>query len=86
MTSRAVSIPKEPWFGAQINPFLSCSFVFRPAMRLAGIVTLAFAAAPSVLGYVPAVPTNNTQEAIAGGVNITEASTLYIQWASKGYN
>lgn len=29
--------------------------------------------------YVPAVPTNSTQDAIAGGLNVTDISQLYTQ-------
>ena len=32
------------------------------------------------LAYIPAVPTNNTQDAINGGLNVTDVSKLYVQW------
>lgn len=32
------------------------------------------------LAYIPAVPTNNTQDAINGGLNVTDVSRLYVQW------
>ncbi|KXN90579.1 E3 ubiquitin-protein ligase RLIM [Leucoagaricus sp. SymC.cos] len=34
--------------------------------------------------YVPASPTNSTQDAIAGGLNITDISKLRLQWYSNG--
>uniref|UniRef100_A0A8H7Y7Z3 RING-type domain-containing protein n=1 Tax=Psilocybe cubensis TaxID=181762 RepID=A0A8H7Y7Z3_PSICU len=37
-----------------------------------------------VLAYIPASPTNSTHDAIAGGLNITDISSLRIQWYSNG--
>ncbi|KAF9447498.1 hypothetical protein P691DRAFT_646978, partial [Macrolepiota fuliginosa MF-IS2] len=34
--------------------------------------------------YIPASPTNSTQDAIAGGLNITDISQLRLQWYSNG--
>lgn len=34
--------------------------------------------------YIPASPTNSTQDAIAGGLNITDISKLRLQWYSNG--
>ncbi|RDB25079.1 hypothetical protein Hypma_007906 [Hypsizygus marmoreus] len=39
----------------------------------------------SVLAYVPALPTNSSQEAIAGGLNVTDISKLHLRWFSNGY-
>ncbi|SJK97688.1 uncharacterized protein ARMOST_00941 [Armillaria ostoyae] len=39
---------------------------------------------PGVYSYVPASPTNSTQDAIAGGLNITDVSKLHLQWYSNG--
>ena len=36
------------------------------------------------LAYVPASPTNSSQAAIAGGLNITDISKLRLQWYSNG--
>lgn len=36
--------------------------------------------------YVPAVPTNSTQDAIAGGLNVTDISELYTQWYPNRYD
>jgi hypothetical protein len=30
--------------------------------------------------YIPAVPTNDTNEAIQFGLNVTDTSHLYLQW------
>ncbi|KAG6865367.1 hypothetical protein C0991_003144 [Blastosporella zonata] len=38
-----------------------------------------------VLAYVPALPTNSTQEAIDGGLNVTDISKLYLRWYPNGY-
>lgn len=38
-----------------------------------------------VNAYVPASPTNFSGEAIAGGLNFTDISNLYLQWYSKGF-
>ena len=35
--------------------------------------------------YVPASPTNSTQDAIAGGLNVTDISNLHLQWYSNGF-
>jgi len=37
-----------------------------------------------VNAYVPASPTNSTQDAIAGGLNVTDISNLHLQWYSNG--
>jgi len=39
----------------------------------------------NVLAYVPAHPTNSSQEAIAGGLNVTDISKLYLRWYSNSY-
>ncbi|KAF8965028.1 hypothetical protein BDZ97DRAFT_1918479 [Flammula alnicola] len=39
---------------------------------------------PSVYAYVPAFPTNSTQIAVAGGLNVTDVSTLRIEWYANG--
>ncbi len=36
--------------------------------------------------YVPAVPTNSTQDAIAGGLNMTDISQLYTQMYPNEYD
>ena len=36
----------------------------------------------SVQAYIPAVPTNDTSVAIAGGLNVTDISRIYLQWYS----
>ncbi|KAF8070467.1 hypothetical protein FPV67DRAFT_1413367 [Lyophyllum atratum] len=38
-----------------------------------------------VLAYVPAHPTNSSQEAIAGGLNVSDISKLHLRWYSKNY-
>ncbi|KAG6873435.1 hypothetical protein C0995_015524 [Termitomyces sp. Mi166 len=38
-----------------------------------------------ILAYVPAQPTNSTQEAINGGLNVTDISKLYLRWYPNGY-
>lgn len=38
-----------------------------------------------VYSYVPASPTNSTNVAIAGGLNVTDVSQLNLQWYSNGY-
>lgn len=37
-----------------------------------------------VLAYVPAQPTNSTQAAIEGGLNVTDISQLYLRWYPNG--
>ena len=34
--------------------------------------------------YIPALPTNSSQEAIAGGLNVTDISKLEMFWYSQG--
>lgn len=38
-----------------------------------------------VSAYVPALPTNSTQDAIAGGLNVTDISNLNLQWYFNGF-
>jgi hypothetical protein len=54
-------------------------------MRLAGLL-VALASAISVHSYVPALATNDTQAAIAGGLNVTDISKLHMQWHSNGFS
>ncbi|KAF9049771.1 hypothetical protein BJ165DRAFT_947767 [Panaeolus papilionaceus] len=35
-------------------------------------------------GYIPALPTNSTKDAIAAGLNVTDISKLMLQWYSNG--
>ncbi|KAI0067161.1 hypothetical protein BV25DRAFT_1819445 [Artomyces pyxidatus] len=39
----------------------------------------------AVHGYIPAIATNDTNAAIASGLNITDTSRLYLQWYYLGY-
>ena len=34
--------------------------------------------------YIPAIPTNNTQDAIQNGLNVTDVSTLNLLWLGNG--
>jgi hypothetical protein len=38
-----------------------------------------------VNAYVPASPTNSSQAAIAGGLNVTDISKLNLQWYFNGF-
>ncbi|GLB37429.1 putative RING-like zinc finger [Lyophyllum shimeji] len=38
-----------------------------------------------VRAYVPAQPTNSSEKAIAGGLNVTDISKLHLRWYSNGY-
>lgn len=40
--------------------------------------------AACAVAYVPASPTNSSQTAIAGGLNMTDISKLRLQWYSNG--
>ncbi|KAK0475511.1 hypothetical protein IW261DRAFT_1494800 [Armillaria novae-zelandiae] len=51
---------------------------------LAWVSTLVLFLAPDVYSYVPAWPTNSTQDAISYGLNITDVSTLNLQWYANG--
>lgn len=37
-----------------------------------------------VVAYVPASPTNVTEDAIAAGLNVTDVSKLHLQWFPNG--
>lgn len=37
------------------------------------------------LCYIPAVPSNNTAQAITAGLNVTDVSTLNLYWFSTGF-
>ncbi|KAF8798699.1 hypothetical protein BYT27DRAFT_7202824 [Phlegmacium glaucopus] len=47
-------------------------------------ISLVFYLGLLVNAYVPALPTNSTQDAIAGGLNVTDISNLNLQWYSNG--
>ncbi|KAF9531668.1 hypothetical protein CPB83DRAFT_80138 [Crepidotus variabilis] len=53
-------------------------------MRPSGVLFVVSVLVLSVFCYVPAVPTNDTEKAIAGGLNITEVSKLYMLWSTNG--
>ncbi|EEB94798.1 hypothetical protein MPER_06332, partial [Moniliophthora perniciosa FA553] len=60
-----------------------------PKMKGISVTTLklslfALLSSLSVLAYVPASPTNNTQDAIAAGLNVTDVSLLHLQWFANG--
>lgn len=48
------------------------------------MVLLLLLLAALAAAYIPASPTNSTQDAIAGGLNITDISKLRLQWYSNG--
>ncbi|KAG7449504.1 uncharacterized protein BT62DRAFT_962840 [Guyanagaster necrorhizus] len=51
---------------------------------LCTLISTLITLAPGVYSYIPASPTNSTQDAIAGGLNITDVSKLHLQWYSNG--
>ncbi|KAF8868934.1 hypothetical protein CPB85DRAFT_1242210 [Mucidula mucida] len=54
-------------------------------MRLLGLSALLLTGLlPGVLSYIPASPTNSTDDAIAGGLNVTDVSKLHLQWYMNG--
>ncbi|KAK7053280.1 hypothetical protein VNI00_003906 [Paramarasmius palmivorus] len=53
---------------------------FQPAV----LSLLACLSSLNVLAYVPASPTNNTADAIAAGLNVSDVSMLHLQWFSNG--
>lgn len=46
---------------------------------------LLIALALSAQSYIPAVSTNDTQLALAAGLNVTDVSKLNVHWYSKGF-
>ena len=52
-------------------------------MVLAAFLVI-FAAVLSAHSYVPASPMNDTQAAIAGGLNVTDTSKLHLKWYPSG--
>ncbi|KAG5342675.1 hypothetical protein C0989_010643 [Termitomyces sp. Mn162] len=52
--------------------------------RLAFVITGFLFGCLQILAYVPAQPTNSTQEAIDGGLNVTDISKLYLRWYPNG--
>ena len=52
-------------------------------MVLAALLVV-LAATFSVHSYIPALPTNDTQAAIAGGLNVTDISKLHLKWYPTG--
>ncbi|KAF8235994.1 hypothetical protein L208DRAFT_1253916 [Tricholoma matsutake] len=55
-----------------------------PPTNRAVILLLLIASVTSVFAYVPAQPTNSSQAAAAGGLNITDISKLYLGWYPNG--
>jgi hypothetical protein len=51
-------------------------------MLLPGFLCLMLVVVTSVSAYIPALPTNDTNIAIAGGLNVTDVSKLYLQWSN----
>ncbi|KAF8893303.1 hypothetical protein BD779DRAFT_949571 [Infundibulicybe gibba] len=47
-------------------------------------IVLLLAILTTCFAYVPASPTNSTKDAIAGGLNVTDISKLYLQWHRNG--
>lgn len=39
-----------------------------------------------VTAYIPASPTNDTNRAIANGLNVTDVSRLNLEWYQNGYD
>lgn len=56
-----------------------------PPTNRAVILLLLIASVTSVFAYVPAQPTNSSQAAAAGGLNITDISKLYLGWYPNGF-
>lgn len=49
------------------------------------ILLLPLLLAAQAAAYIPASPTNSTQDAIAGGLNMTDISKLRLRWYSDGF-
>ncbi|PBK95264.1 hypothetical protein ARMGADRAFT_1011131 [Armillaria gallica] len=58
--------------------------VLASPMQLSSWLSMLLFLAPNVYSYVPAWPTNSTQDAISYGLNITDVSTLHLQWYANG--
>ncbi|OBZ70808.1 hypothetical protein A0H81_09061 [Grifola frondosa] len=56
------------------------------ARYLISLCVLLLVAGTRVRAYIPAVPTNDTALAEQGGLNITDASKLNLQWFQMGFN
>lgn len=52
---------------------------------LSNALAVVLALSTLVSAYIPASPTNDTNAAIQGGLNITDVSTLHLQWFQDGY-
>ncbi|KAJ3539195.1 hypothetical protein NMY22_g4840 [Coprinellus aureogranulatus] len=55
-------------------------------LRKSALVLLLSLVTQNVQAYIPAVPTNSTETAIEGGLNLTETSKLNMQWFQRGQN
>jgi hypothetical protein len=65
---------------------VSSSGCYRMALAANRVVILfLLIAVTSVFAYVPAQPTNSSAVAIAGGLNVTDISKLYLKWYSNGF-
>lgn len=47
-------------------------------------LSLFLLAVANVVAYVPAHPVNSSQEAIEGGLNVTDVSKLHLSWFPNG--
>ena len=55
-------------------------------MHSLGLWAVVFAClVDSVFSYIPALPTNSTDDAIKGGLNVTDVSKVHLQWYMNGY-
>ncbi|KAI3618955.1 ring finger domain [Moniliophthora roreri] len=73
--------------GIPLFPSSSTLALGLPKMRsISASILFLFALLSSfcVLAYVPASPTNNTEDAIAAGLNVTDVSLLHLQWFANG--
>lgn len=57
---------------------------FNPPTLPSTILFYALWLSAAVHAYIPAVPTNNTQDAIQGGLNVSDISTLNLLWYENG--
>ena len=72
-------LPPSP--GHEAGPFST----FSTMLSLWHLALFTLATFNGAEAYIPALPTNDTQAAIEGGLNVTDVSKLHLQWYSNGF-
>jgi hypothetical protein len=71
---------QEPLRAARPHPSFRPPRDMNPLSLTVAIATSLLAVLLPVRAYIPAIPTNDTNAAVADGLNLTDISRVYLQW------